>query len=41
VGPDSNAGEQMALGESAQVCGPDIEDASLINFSICNQSCLD
>jgi hypothetical protein len=37
VRPDSNTCKEVALGESAQVIGPDIEDASLINFSLGDQ----
>jgi hypothetical protein len=41
VTPDSDAGEEMALGETAEVSGFDFSDVSFINFAIGDQPRLD
>jgi hypothetical protein len=38
VGPSSDAGEEVALHESAQVVWPDIADASVVNVSVWDKS---
>jgi hypothetical protein len=41
VRPDADAGEEVALRESAQVIGSNVEDRSIIDFTWRNQSAVD